>query len=89
MNRSFFRVFQCSPGRGRGSKRCHFAANIYEKLGYEVVPDSKESRHDIIQAVTLGDARRVIEFCKGIRRQRQWTVMWFQSLGLCQDMTVK
>lgn len=28
-----------------------FAADIYEKLGYKVVPDSTESRHDIIQAV--------------------------------------
>lgn len=31
-----------------------FAANVYEKLGFAVVPDSTESRHDIIQAVTLG-----------------------------------
>ena len=44
-----------------------FAANIYERLGFSVVPDSKESRHDIIQAVTLESAERVIAFCKGIQ----------------------
>ena len=32
------------------------AANIYETCGFKVVPDGKESRHDIIQAVELGTA---------------------------------
>ena len=44
-----------------------FAANIYESLGYPVVPDSAESRHDIIQAVTFGKPEGVIAFCKGIQ----------------------
>lgn len=44
-----------------------FAANIYEKLGYPVVPGGGEDRHDIIQAVTLGSAEGVIAFCKGIQ----------------------
>ena len=44
-----------------------FAANIYEKLGYQVVPDGRESRHDIIQAVTFGKPEGVIAFCKGIQ----------------------
>lgn len=44
-----------------------FAANIYEKLGYPVVPTGQESRHDIIQAVTLGSPEGVIAFCKGIQ----------------------
>lgn len=44
-----------------------FAANIYEALGYPVIPDGKEDRHDIIQAVTLGSAEGVIAFCKGIQ----------------------
>lgn len=43
------------------------AANIYEKLGYGVVPNGTESRHDIIQAVELGTAEGVIAFCKGIQ----------------------
>ncbi len=44
-----------------------FAANIYERLGYPVIPNSTESRHDIIQAVELGCAEGVIAFCKGIQ----------------------
>lgn len=44
-----------------------FAANIYERLGYPVIPDGRESRHDIIQAVTFGKPEGVIAFCKGIQ----------------------
>ena len=44
-----------------------FAANLYEKLGFKVVPNSTESRHDIIQAVEFGTAEGVIAFCKGIQ----------------------
>ena len=43
------------------------AANIYEKLGFKVVPDGTENRHDIIQAVELGTPGGVIAFCKGIQ----------------------
>ena len=44
-----------------------FAANIYEKLGFDVVPNSTEPRQDIIQAVTLKSPERLIAFCKGIQ----------------------
>ncbi len=44
-----------------------FAANIYEPLGFPVVPDSREERHDIIQAVSLGSAERMVAFCRGIQ----------------------
>ena len=44
-----------------------FAANIYEKLGFAVIPDSVEDRHDIIQAVTFGDKDKMIAFCQGIQ----------------------
>lgn len=44
-----------------------FAANIYEKLGYPVIPDGKESRHDIIQAVEFGDPDVMVAFCEGIQ----------------------
>lgn len=44
-----------------------FAANIYEKLGFQVVPNGSESRHDIIQAVTFGTPEGVIAFCEGIQ----------------------
>lgn len=44
-----------------------FAANMYETLGFGVIPNSTESRHDIIQAVELGAPERVIAFCQGIQ----------------------
>lgn len=44
-----------------------FAANIYEKLGFPVIPNGTESRHDIIQAVTFGSPEGVIAFCQGIQ----------------------
>ena len=44
-----------------------FAANVYEKLGFKVVPNGSESRHDIIQAVEFGTPQGLIEFCKGIQ----------------------
>ncbi|MDO4803731.1 MAG: methionine gamma-lyase family protein [Lachnospiraceae bacterium] len=45
-----------------------FAANAYERLGFDVLPDGAEPRHDIIQAVTLGSAEAVIAFCRGIQK---------------------
>ncbi|MED9903296.1 MAG: methionine gamma-lyase family protein [Lachnospiraceae bacterium] len=44
-----------------------FAANIYERLGFKVVPDGSESRHDIIQAVEFGMPEGVVAFCEGIQ----------------------
>ncbi|MCI8693018.1 MAG: hypothetical protein HFH91_09810 [Lachnospiraceae bacterium] len=48
-------------------KAAIFAANLYERLGYAVIPDGSESRHDIIQAVTFGTPEAVIAFCQGIQ----------------------
>lgn len=44
-----------------------FAANVYEKLGFKTIPDAKEERYDIIQAVELLTPERVIAFCEGIQ----------------------
>lgn len=43
------------------------AANLYENAGFSVVPNKTESRHDIIQAVTLEKPEGVIAFCQGIQ----------------------
>nr|WP_300323285.1 methionine gamma-lyase family protein [uncultured Anaerostipes sp.] len=45
-----------------------FAANLYEKLGFKVIPNGTESRHDIIQAVELEDPKKLIAFCEGIQK---------------------
>lgn len=44
-----------------------FAANVYEKVGFPVFPDSTQERYDIIQAVTFGSPEGVIAFCEGIQ----------------------
>ena len=68
VNRSFFQGLFLAPQVVNGAlKGAIFAANIYEKLGFKVVPNATESRHDIIQAVVFGKPEGVIEFCKGIQ----------------------
>jgi len=68
LNRSFYQGLFMAPTVTAGAlKGAVYAANIYEKLGYPVVPNSTESRHDIIQAVTLGSAEAIIAFCRGIQ----------------------
>lgn len=65
---SFYQGFFLAPTVAASAlKGAIFAANVYEKLGFAVVPNSTESRHDIIQAITFGTPEGVIEFCKGIQ----------------------
>lgn len=65
---SFYQGFFLAPTVVAGAlKGAIFAANMYEKLGYKVVPNSTESRHDIIQAVEFGTPEGVIRFCEGIQ----------------------
>jgi cystathionine beta-lyase family protein involved in aluminum resistance len=42
-------------------------ANIFNDLGYNVVPAIDEKRSDIIQAIELREPEKVIAFCKGIQ----------------------
>ncbi|HWT75427.1 MAG TPA: methionine gamma-lyase family protein [Mobilitalea sp.] len=65
---SMFQGFFLAPQVVSGAlKGAIFAANIYERLGYQVIPNGKEDRFDIIQAVTLNSPEAVIAFCKGIQ----------------------
>lgn len=65
---SFYQgLFQAPVVVGGAVKGAIFAANIYEQLGFSVIPNSTESRHDIIQAVTLNSAERLEAFCQGIQ----------------------
>ena len=68
VNQSVYQGFFLAPTVTAGAlKGAVFAANVYERLGYPVVPNGTESRHDIIQAVTLGSPEAVIAFCQGIQ----------------------
>lgn len=65
----FFQGFFLAPTvTAAALKGAIFAANIYEKLGFEVVPGGSEDRFDIIQAVTFGRPEGVIAFCEGIQK---------------------
>lgn len=66
--RPFYQGFFLAPTVVASAlKGAIFAANIYEKLGFTVVPNSTEERHDIIQAVTFNDPEKLIAFCEGIQ----------------------
>lgn len=68
ISQSFYQGLFLAPNVVGGAlKGAIFAANIYERLGFKVVPNASESRHDIIQAVEFGMPEGVIEFCKGIQ----------------------
>ncbi len=69
LNPSMYQGFFMAPVvTAAALKGAIFAANVYERLGFDVLPDSRESRHDIIQAVTLRSPEAVIAFCKGIQK---------------------
>ena len=68
VNSSFYQGLFLAPTVVAGAlKGAIFAANAYEKLGFKVIPDGKEPRYDIIQAVELGSDKGLIAFCKGIQ----------------------
>lgn len=65
---SFYQGLFLAPTVVAGAvKGAVFAANIYEKLGFSVIPSGDEERHDIIQAVSFGVPEGVIAFCEGIQ----------------------
>lgn len=66
--KDFYQGFFLAPTvTASALKAAVFAANLYENLGFSVVPDGSESRHDIIQAITFGSPDAVIAFCQGIQ----------------------
>ena len=65
---SFYQGLFLAPTVTAGAlKGAIFAASLYEKIGFPVLPNGQESRHDIIQAVTFGSPEGVIAFCQGIQ----------------------
>ena len=44
-----------------------FAASLYERMGFDVLPNGTESRHDIIQSVTFRNPKAMTAFCEGIQ----------------------
>ncbi len=49
-------------------KTAIFTAKIFENLNYEVYPNYKEKRSDIIQAIKFNTEEEIINFCKEIQK---------------------
>lgn len=45
-----------------------FASAFFTNLGYKTLPKTKEQRGDIIQAIELGSAEKLIAFCQGLQQ---------------------
>ncbi len=65
---SFFQgLFLAPTVTASALKGAIFAAALYEKLGYEVIPKADAERYDIIQAVKLKEPGALEAFCRGIQ----------------------
>lgn len=68
-NRALFMgLFHAPHVVGEALKTAVFAAALFETLGFAVTPRSDEPRHDIIQAIQLENADRLIAFCQGLQK---------------------
>ncbi len=75
MIQSFYQGLFLSPTVVSGALKGAIFAKIYEKLGFKVVPDGTESRHDIIQAIEFNNRDAMIAFCEGIQAAHLLTAM--------------
>lgn len=64
----FFGLFNAPNVVKEALKTACFAAGLFEELGFKVTPASNETRHDIIQAICLENADRLIAFCQGMQK---------------------
>ena len=69
LNSVFFQGIFLSPTVVASSlKSAVLAAKVFENLGCETMPKSTDIRADIVQAIKLGSAEKVIAFCRGIQK---------------------
>lgn len=67
-NRNMLRgLFYAPHTVAQALKTAHFAAYVFNELGYVVEPGPFERRHDIIQTVQLGTGEGLVGFCRGIQ----------------------
>lgn len=67
-NRLLFQGLFLAPQMvGEAMKGNHLTAHVFHQLGYAVKPLPLEPRRDVIQAIRLGSAEKVIAFCKAIQ----------------------
>lgn len=67
-NRNLFKGFFLAPHIvAQAKKTAHFAAYVFEKMGFSVEPRYNTMRSDIIQTVKFGYKEGLIKFCQGIQ----------------------
>lgn len=68
-NRLFFQGLFLAPHVvSQALKGALFAAGIFENLGYTTYPRINDERGDIIQAIELGTAEKLVAFCSGVQK---------------------
>lgn len=68
-NRLFFQGLFLAPHVvSQALKGALFAAGIFENLGYTTYPRISDKRGDIIQAIELGTAEKLVAFCGGVQK---------------------
>lgn len=68
-NRLLFQGFFLAPHvTAQAIKGAVFAAGIFSKLGFVTSPAPNTMRGDIIQAIELGSAEKLIAFCGGLQK---------------------
>lgn len=67
-NRALYQGLFLAPHTvAQALKTAIFAARVMEKLGYDTEPRSSQTRHDIIQMLSLRTPEGVEKFCRGIQ----------------------
>jgi cystathionine beta-lyase family protein involved in aluminum resistance len=67
-NRLLFQGLFLAPQMvGEAIKGSHLIAYVFDKLGYPVNPTPLVPRRDVIQAIKLGSAAKLIAFCRAIQ----------------------
>lgn len=64
----FMGLFAAPHTVSQALKTAVFAAALFEKLGFSVIPKADEKRADIIQSILFGDDQRLIAFCQGLQK---------------------
>lgn len=68
-NRLLFQGLFLAPQMvGEAKKGNHLTAWVFQQLGYPVNPLPEAPRRDVIQAIKLGSAEKVIAFCRAIQQ---------------------
>ncbi|MCL2213091.1 MAG: methionine gamma-lyase family protein, partial [Oscillospiraceae bacterium] len=67
-NKALFRgLFYAPHSTAQAMKTAVFAAYLFDKLGFDTAPRYNDARHDIVQQVHLGNADRLLAFCRGLQ----------------------